>query len=62
MAEIVEFSSKVRLRPPPKPPGRRFGAEEDGTVLFLPCVRREAIEGDPVGGGLSASGDRKRIS
>ena len=61
MAEIVEFSSKLRLRPPPRSPLRRFGAEE-GTVLFLPCVRREPIAVDPAGHDGTAAGERKRIS
>ena len=61
MAEIVEFSSKVRLRPPPKLPGRRFGGD-DGTVLFLPCVRYGPIEGDQTGHDGTGAGERKRIS
>lgn len=61
MAEIVEFSIKARQRPPPKPSGRRFDAD-NGNVLFLPCVRREPIDGESVGQAAPDAGGKKRIS
>ncbi len=64
MAEIVEFSSKVRQRPPPRSSQRRFGADRakgEGTVLFLPCVRHEPIEDNPAGQDAASKSDRRQI-